>query len=56
MCIFTASVTHVDSTQIFARVSGERQAIVYDMYLATSTELAMVLPVPVAVGTLGNDI
>ena len=48
MCIFTESVNYVGSTKIFARLEGAKQAIVYEMYLDTSTPVAMVLPLPVA--------
>lgn len=46
MCIFTSSVEAVSSTRIFARMEGNRQAIVYDLFLSTPTDTAMVLPIP----------
>lgn len=48
MCIFTAKIDTVESTRIFSRLAGSRQAVVYDMHLTTRQETAMVLPVPVA--------
>lgn len=57
MCIFTGSVKFVGSTKIFARMEGQRQAIVYEMYLDTGAPVAMVLPLPVAgqAGTSGLE-
>jgi hypothetical protein len=55
MCCFTGPVKSVFSTRIFAREFGPdaptRQYIVYQMNLDAPKELAMVLPIPTAVGT-----
>lgn len=48
MCIFTGTVHSVGSTKIFARVEGQKQVIVYEMYLDTGAPVAMVLPLPIA--------
>ncbi len=48
MCVFTAEIDYVTSTRIFSRIEASRQAIIYDMYLSSSVETAMVLPIPVA--------
>lgn len=44
----------VSGTRIYGRVEGDRQALVYSMHLAVSSEVAMVLPLPVAAGS-GED-
>lgn len=54
MCIFTGEVEHVSSTRIFARLQGQKQAVIYDMYLSTDDETAMVLPIPTAQGNIEN--
>lgn len=54
MCIFSAAVQHVSQTSIYARGTGKEQILVYSMSLAASTELAMILPLPVAPGS-GED-
>jgi hypothetical protein len=51
MCIFTAPVQGVHETRIFARLNGSRQALVYSMRVSARDELAMVLPIPVALGS-----
>lgn len=48
MCCFSKSIESVSGTRIFARSEGERQYLVYSMELSAATDLAMVLPVPVA--------
>jgi len=51
MCIFTGRVADVSGTAIFARPIREgRQILVYSMNLATSAEVAMVLPLPTPPG------
>ena len=48
MCVFTRPVSEVSSTAIFARRRDQgRQILVYRMALASSSEVAMVLPLPV---------
>ena len=54
MCLFTDVVDEVSDTNIFARVIGGRQLLAYEMSYAARSELAMVLPIPVAAGT-GED-
>ncbi|MBL9004908.1 MAG: hypothetical protein JNJ46_11725 [Myxococcales bacterium] len=50
MCCFSRPVTSVSSTKIFARDAGEgRQFLVYSMNYQAAEDLAMVLPLPVAV-------
>jgi hypothetical protein len=51
MCCFTGDVDKVADTNIFARAIGERQLLVYSMAYGAKSELAMVLPLPVAPGT-----
>lgn len=48
MCIFSGDITTVSSTHIFARAEGASQFLVYQMTYAATHELAMVLPLPVA--------
>lgn len=51
MCCFSSDVSHVSSTQIFARGLPEgRQALAYAMTIAAPTDVAMVLPIPVPDG------
>ncbi len=55
MCCFSGRITHVTATKIFARMlPNGRQALVYSMHLDTSSDVAMILPIPVAPGT-GED-
>ncbi len=55
MCCFTRPVTSVSTTRIFARVDqGDRQFLVYSMQVESKESLAMVLPLPVKMGT-GED-
>jgi len=49
MCCFSGPVTAVSATNIFARPStGNRQFIVYSMHLNTRSDVAMILPIPIA--------
>lgn len=50
MCIFTGPVQSVSQTKIFARVDGASQVLAYEMKLSTASDVAMVLPLPVAQG------
>lgn len=55
MCCFSRPIEHVSGTRIFARVlEGAEQALVYQMTLAATEALAMVLPLPVPIGA-GDD-
>lgn len=48
MCCFSGPVVQVSRTRIFARpLEGGRQRLVYAMKLAATSEVAMVLPLPV---------
>jgi hypothetical protein len=50
MCCFSNEVVAVSSTNIYARLDGDRQLLAYSMYLDTKQPTAMVLPLPVASG------
>lgn len=50
MCIFSGDIKAVSHTSIFARVDGPVQHLVYEMKLDTVSDVAMVLPLPVAGG------
>lgn len=56
MCCFSGNVTWVGKTKVFARGArgGERQWLAYAMSFAARDELAMILPIPTAVGA-GED-
>ncbi len=47
MCIFSQPVEDVSDTSIFARLQNGSQYLVYRMSYAATTDLAMVLPLPV---------
>jgi hypothetical protein len=48
MCIFSASVSLVEGTKIFARLSAEsKQLLVYSMVYEADQDMAMILPLPV---------
>jgi len=49
-----AAGVHVAQTRIFARRTGELQTLVYAMQLSAAREVAMILPLPVALPT-GDD-
>jgi hypothetical protein len=51
MCCFSQPVELVSDTNIFARSSNGRQFLVYSMAYAASSDLAMVLPLPVPPNT-----
>jgi len=56
MCCFSRPVISVSATNIFARADADwQQFLVYSMTLNAKSELAMVLPVPVRIGTDEND-
>src|SRR5262245_21066519 len=48
MCCFAGHVSDVSGTNIFARVSGDRQYLVYEMTFSSDEETAMILPIPSA--------
>jgi len=50
MCIFSRAVKFVGQTRIFARTSGDRQLLAYAMNVELAADVAMVLPLPVALG------
>jgi hypothetical protein len=47
MCCFTSHVTDVSATNIFARVSGDTEYLVYEMTFSPDEDTAMILPIPV---------
>jgi hypothetical protein len=50
MCCFAGHVSGVSGTDIFARVTDDREYIVYQMTFTAEDQTAMILPVPVAPG------
>ena len=56
MCIFTGDIKEVSDTRIFSRLDGSRQAIVYEMFLSSDIDTAMVLPIPVSLETTQNPV
>jgi hypothetical protein len=52
MCCFTGHVSDVSATNIFARVSGDREYVVYEMTFTSDEQTAMILPIPIASGAL----
>lgn len=57
MCMFTGAIKEVSNTRIFSRmVAPARQGLVYAMHVDTPTEVAMVLPLPVVVGSAENAV
>ena len=51
MCCFTKPVERVEQTRIYARAEGAQQLVVYELKLQASEDLAMVLPIPIAMGS-----
>ena len=52
MCCFSKPVSAVQSTRIFVRAADEgRQFIVYSMFISAKEDLAMILPIPVKLGS-----
>lgn len=47
MCMFSQRVERVSDTNIYARLIGDSQVLVYEMRIASKTDVAMVLPLPV---------
>ncbi|MFT3706267.1 MAG: hypothetical protein QM817_01245 [Archangium sp.] len=57
MCCFSGEVKDVSSTRLFARaLGGGRQLLVYELSLDASSEVAMVLPVPIARGATEDSV
>lgn len=57
MCCFSQPVISVSATNIFARAGeGGRQFLAYSMTINADKELAMVLPLPVKVGSDEKDV
>jgi hypothetical protein len=51
MCCFSGTVRHVEGTRIFVRaLDAVRQGLVYEMKLQADAPVAMVLPLPIALG------
>lgn len=51
MCCFSGPVEHVTSTRIFARrAKNGRQVLAYQMEYASRRPVAMILPLPIALG------
>lgn len=56
MCCFSGLVDDVSQTRIFARADGLNQFLVYGMNYAARQDLAMVLPLPVSLGSQDGDV
>lgn len=57
MCCFSQKVTSVTQTKIFARLLSKKdQSLVYEMSLDTPEDVAMILPLPVIVGSDENAV
>lgn len=56
MCCFSNAVEDVSNTSIFSRVQGLEQFIVYEMTFSAAQDVAMVLPIPVVVGSQEQDV
>jgi len=54
MCCFSGHVSDVSGTNIFARVSGDREYVVYEMTFTSDEQTAMILPIPA--GSAGEDV
>ena len=50
MCCFAGHVSDVSGTNIFARVGGDREYLVYEMTFTSDRQTAMILPIPTASG------
>jgi hypothetical protein len=50
MCCFAGHVSDVTGTNIFARIDGDREYVVYEMTFTSNEETAMILPIPIAPG------
>ncbi len=47
MCVFSAKIRSVSSTNIFARLFNGEQYLAYEMKLSSPQDVAMILPLPV---------
>jgi hypothetical protein len=56
MCCFTGHVTDVSGTNIFARVSGDREYLVYEMTFTSDEQTAMILPIPTGPAAAENTV
>ena len=56
MCCFVEPVQFVEDTRIFARFTGDRQVLVYQMKFGSKRDTAMILPLPVRKGTGEDDV
>ena len=56
MCCFSGHVSDVTATNIFARVGGDRQFLVYEMTFTSDEQTAIILPIPTASGSLEADV
>ena len=50
MCCFAGHVSDVTATNIFARLDGDRQYLVYEMTFTSDEQTAMILPIPTSSG------
>lgn len=50
MCCFSGHVSDVSATNIFARVDGDLEHLVYEMTFTSDDQTAMILPIPIASG------
>ncbi len=51
MCVFAGPIGRVGQTQIFVRADRGRQLVIYEMSVELMGPTAMILPIPVAIGT-----
>lgn len=57
MCMFSGKVSEVSNTRIFARMlAPARQGLVYAMNVDTPVDVAMILPLPVIVGSADDAV
>src|SRR4051794_36155540 len=50
MCCFSRPIAEVSGTSIFVRLDGDRQVLAYQMHLSSAEDVAMILPLPIALG------
>lgn len=55
MCCFSGEVNNVSKTNIFTRIRGGNQIVVYSMNLDTPQDVAMILPIPIKPDTKSVD-
>jgi len=56
MCCFTGHVSDVSRTNIFARVNGSVEYLVYEMTFTSDEPTAMILPIPIALGATEDTV